>query len=149
MANRKRNLRIGLAALALLLVGTEVVMRAARVPGAELRVINLGSGTITDLVVTCDGRRVAMEPIAPGASATASLRARDKVKLALNFRQPRCAFSAVALDDFEPPRLESDGERMVLELLDDGYRFVAEEVVTPDERRAQGIWQSIEAYLDR
>ena len=73
--------------------------------------------------------------------------ARSKTALKLRFKQAKSVFSFIQLDDFDPPKLEREREKFVIEMANDGYRFTSEETGEAEANLAERAFVNVKNFL--
>ena len=131
------------------LIGAELSLRFLLRTRATVEIVNNGTAPMEDLKVSCEGVETAVPSIAPGKRGIVYMKPPAGGRPSkLKFKQAKSVFSFVQIDDFDPPKLERDREKFVVEMSNDGYRFLSEETGEAEANLAERAFANVKSFLE-
>jgi len=141
MSRRKRHITL-IAGLLLLLLVTELGLKAIQPPVAAVRIVNEGGAAIENLQLTTGTARAVLATIPDRSSATLHVASRGKGPLTITFQQKDNPLDTIEIPSFDPAALQREGSILVLTIRPNEYeRFQDEDVpsrLSQFALRAQG-----------
>jgi hypothetical protein len=129
------------------LAAAELVLRFSVRSKVLVEVVNNGTAPIENLRVVCAGDETGIPRIDPGQRGSAYVSGVKKAPLTLRFKQTKSVLSMINLDEFDAPTLVANGEKVVIEMADDGYRPANEPTGESEGNLAQRAWGNIRRWL--